>query len=205
MTPDSFRDAERACPQPHIWSEVYKVLHDAWKSGGCVGEPPPTPIILSGWWYTPALAKIIAWEATVRWAAERSLSHLIPEFTHDEWASVSDAAGVDTPEYSEYRYHDPSPRPSKELLATSLEQLKRAWPLVAEAFAGSTTPTAFTGRKGRRLLVDADFTIKPPWGSWTELVVRKPFRDFRRRVNEAISPHSVDHVDFRRRKTEDDM
>ena len=156
------------------------------------------PIILSGWWYTPAIAKWIAWQATEQWAAERQVSHLIPDLPASEWASVFEASGI---VMHEYHHHEPASVPSKELLADSMDQLEREWRLVAEPFADHTLPIAFTGRKGRRLLVEADFGILPPWGSWTKLVDRKAFTVFRQKVNEAIAPHRVDHIDFRRQRT----
>lgn len=41
----------------------------------------------------------------------------------------------------------------------------------------------------------------PPWGSWQALspveAERRTFTEFRKRVNEIITPHGVDHVEFR--------
>ena len=109
MGTQGFTDTDRICPQPRAWSKIYDALHDAWIVGGRVGEPPPTPVILSGWWHTPAVVKWIAWQETVQWAAERDLSHLIPELASTDWASVADASGANTPEY---QYHNPAPKPS---------------------------------------------------------------------------------------------
>lgn len=191
-------EADRVCPKLGVWIDIHRALHDAWKEAGEIGEPPPTPVVLGGWWYTPAIVKFLAWDATVRWAAERNLSHLIPELQPAAWATATEAAGMQRHESS---YHDPAPTPSEELLATSLERLRHEWRRIAVPFADHTSPVGFTGRKGRRLVVAADYSVQPPWGSWTTLVERKPFTEFRRRVNEVIQPHRVDHIDFARRRS----
>jgi hypothetical protein len=54
---------------------------------------------------------------------------------------------------------------------------------------------SFTGKKKRRLLVFADPQITPPWGSWFALASgaqRRAFTQFRKAVNDAISPLHVD-------------
>jgi hypothetical protein len=63
-----------------------------------------------------------------------------------------------------------------------------------------TRPVAFTGKKARRLLVQAEGEAIPPWGGWfdrsTEEAKRRTFTRFRSAVNKAIAPHEVDHIDF---------
>jgi hypothetical protein len=59
---------------------------------------------------------------------------------------------------------------------------------------------AFTGKKARRLLVQAEGTATPPWGGWSyrspDEAKRRTFTRFRSAVNKAIGPHEVDHIEF---------
>lgn len=72
--------------------------------------------------------------------------------------------------------------------------------IAGERLAGITRPLAFTGEKGRRLLVSADGAAAPPWGGWSHLSEeeseRRTFTNFRAAINMVIVPHEVDHVDF---------
>ena len=61
-------------------------------------------------------------------------------------------------------------------------------------------PVEFMGAKGRRLIVVVTSNAEPPWRHWDELAdqsQRHEFAEFRRRVNDVIAPHHVDHIDFR--------
>jgi hypothetical protein len=92
-------------------------------------------------------------------------------------------------------------RPSSEVLQKSMETLLNKWPKVAgKELSGITRPLAFTGRKARRLLVQAESGSRPPWGGWEHLShvesERRTFTQFRAAVNKSISPHEVDHIDF---------
>ena len=92
-------------------------------------------------------------------------------------------------------------RPSSEILQVGLEKLKQEWPaVIGERLSLVTSPLSFSGRKARRLLVEADSEVRPPWGGWTHLSSieseRRTFTEFRNKTNETIFPHEVDHVDF---------
>jgi hypothetical protein len=137
---------------------------------------------------------------TLRWANERGLSHLIPQFATDE-QYFTDYLSTSYPEqhYRPDRYVVRA-RPSAEALAVALELLRRDWPRIAGAdLAAFCEPTSFTGAKRRRLLVTVHTQHTPPWGTWHSLstgAARQTFTAFRRRINEAICPVCVDHVDF---------
>ncbi|MBK6631442.1 MAG: hypothetical protein IPG33_10575 [Betaproteobacteria bacterium] len=71
--------------------------------------------------------------------------------------------------------------------------------IVGNELANVTRPLLFTGEKARRLLILANATSTPPWGSWslsTQESKRRTFSHFRAAINEAIAPHEVDHIDF---------
>jgi hypothetical protein len=96
---------------------------------------------------------------------------------------------------------DSKQRPAPEDLARHLDSLSACWTDIAgPALTAITRPVAFTGKKGRRLLVHAEETARPPWGGWSHLsgeeAQRRTFTRFRSAINQAIAPHEVDHVDF---------
>ncbi len=72
---------------------------------------------------------------------------------------------------------------------------------IGAELAAITEPYMFSGRKRRRLIVLVRAPGTPPWGTWRSLseveAERRTFTEFRRRVNEIIAPHGVDHVEFR--------
>lgn len=92
-------------------------------------------------------------------------------------------------------------RPSKEELANHFGYLSDHWAnVVGPVMSTVTRPLAFTGKKARRLLVEAEGTATPPWGGWSyrssEEAERRTFTHFRNVVNQAIAPHEVDHIEF---------
>ena len=72
---------------------------------------------------------------------------------------------------------------------------------IGAQLAAITEPYMFSGRKRRRLVVLVRGAGTPPWGTWRSLspveAERRAFTEFRRRVNEIVAPHGVDHVEFR--------
>ncbi len=136
----------------------------------------------------------------MRWAEERSLLHLIqvPAPEHRYYVRVITDWIPSDP--VDYKHHKPAPVPAKEDLSRAIQRLVDSWPKVAGALAGECHPLKFTGSKGRRLLVLVTGEAQPPWGGWFRLAdspKRLEFTAFRKRVNEALAPHHVDHVDFR--------
>ena len=82
-----------------------------------------------------------------------------------------------------------------------MEILITQWSKIAgEELSRITIPVTFTGNKARRLLIKAGAASKPPWGGWDHLshaeTERRTFTRFRSSINDAISPHEVDHIDF---------
>ena len=198
--------SEFLCPQQDVWFEIHEALVKAWRSAGAPGEAPPDPLVLSGWNYSNDLDKMNVWWQTTQWAERQGFSQLIrPLEPREMLFSVGEPSGYSMgpmggPCYLDWSY-DRKPVPTGETLATSLERLRADWPAIAGPdVAPLTEPAAFTGEKGRRLLVRVVADGIPPWGAWDELAdeeaPRRTFTAFRARVNAAISPHMVDHVDF---------
>jgi hypothetical protein len=91
-------------------------------------------------------------------------------------------------------------RPSADALTHALRLLKRDWHTIAGSeLASVCEPDSFTGAKARRLLVTVFRKHTPPWGTWSSLPAgpqRETFTALRKRINDAITPVYVDHVDF---------
>ena len=104
------------------------------------------------------------------------------------------------PMYREWDF-DPKTRPNEEDLEKWLADLALNWSdIVGHELGRSTKPLKFTGEKARRLLVSANAATRPPWGNWNSRSQiedeRWSFTRFRSAINNAISPHEVDHIDF---------
>jgi Rad3-related DNA helicase len=87
-------------------------------------------------------------------------------------------------------------------LEEKLKYLKENWGLVVgEELSAITLPLKFTGRKGRRLVIEVlKSTYNPSWGGWhrrsEDKLKRFEFTVFRKSINKHISPHMVDHIEF---------
>jgi len=173
-------------------------LLSAWKQNPRGKRPPPTPLILGGWNFSGDFEKNAVWEATKQWANEMDLSHLIPELTDKQSYFVSSMQSYSYP--SEFWNYSPREKPEKEAINIAIEKLKTNWvSIVGSELAETTMPVCFTGKKCRRLLVNANFATNPPWGSWSKKSggeEGKAFTLFRQNINEAISPLEIDHIDF---------
>ena len=95
---------------------------------------------------------------------------------------------------------EPRQAPAEDFLANVFERVRTSWSRIAGPdLALHTRPLRFTGRRKRRLLVWADPSHNPPWGTWHMLAAepaRSTFRAFRVRINDTIAPHAIDHVGF---------
>ena len=188
------------CPKAGIWWQTFERLRDAGIAAGHVGDAPPFPLILAGWIYSSDRDKQERWLALVRWAEEHSLSHLIPELAPED-QYCTDYLSTSYPEqhYRSDRYVRRD-RPSADALDSAMLVLRRDWHSIAGGgLSAICEPTRFTGRKARRLLVTVTQEHQPPWGSWHALSYgpeRKTFTEFRHRINQAIAPVYVDHIDF---------
>ena len=194
------------CPVPLVWHKAYQRLFRAWKASGNNGSPPPRPLILAGWNFSGDSEKKDRWEGTVLWAKEHELAELIPQLTPDKEYRVDVLQEYSEIEFGE-QFFEPRTKPKSEEVIEALEKLKDDWENVAGSeLAAVTYPIRFTGKKRRRLTIATDESFKPQWGSWQSVSLggrRSSFSRFRAAVNEAIAPHSVDHIDFVPRSADD--
>lgn len=166
---------------------------------------PPKPLILAAWAYSNDIEKKKRWEETIEWATENRCQELLKEILDEEFYFVDEptsytVGSMGAPMYRPWDFESKE-RPSSEVLEKAIENLLGQWPKIAgKELCLITRPLAFTGNKARRLLVKANASSHPPWGGWDYLSQneseRRVFTKFRESVNEAISPHEVDHIDF---------
>lgn len=193
------------CPLPYVWHQIYQSLHNAWESTGQTFFPPPRPLVLSGWNFSNDIEKKQRWDLTVAWAKESGFDQLIPELTPEESYSVYEPTSytigpMGGPIFLRWNFNS-RVRPSPDMVNQVFQRLKDTWiDVVGCDLAIVTKPLRFTGRKRRRLLIWSDPNSSPPWGSWRERSrmeeERHTFTYFRQRINEAIKPLEVDHIDF---------
>jgi len=193
-------------PMPADWAAIHAALTRLWQSNDDPTIPkPPVPLILAGAAFSPATAIRQRWVDLIQWAnahgfADHLASHLPPPPSFDvadQIAGVSEDGRGWWPVLGE-QFHKPKQKPSHEVVSATFQRLVENWPnIVGQELADSTKPLKFTGRKQCRLLVAANPSVSPPWGSW--LSVRSnpsAFTALRRAINSAISPMEVDDVTF---------
>ena len=188
------------CPKPPIWLETYQRLYEAWRRGDCHGDPPPMPLVLGGWIYSSDRDKQHRWQQTIEWAERHNFAPLIPLLGDDDYYSTEYlSTSYPDQHYRPDRYVIRD-RPSADTLAHALQTLRRDWHIIAGSeLASVCEPTSFSGAKARRLLVTVFREHTPPWGTWSSLFAgapRQTFTAFRKRINDAITPVYVDHIDF---------
>jgi hypothetical protein len=162
-------------------------------------------MILSDWVFSNDVQKHARWEETLSWARRHDLSELVSGLSEALMYATSEMSSyrvgpVGGPMHLAWNWH-PREAVTSAVRSKILEFLRANWPAIAgTVLAGSTKPTAITGKKGRRLLVSVDEAASaPPWGTWTSLAKderRRSFTEFRRAINEAIAPIEIDHIDF---------
>jgi hypothetical protein len=187
------------CPLPRMWIEIVRSMKRELVASGKPYTPPPPLLIFGGWSDSSDHQKAQRWRDTIDWAKSHHVEHLIPELTAEESLIVYGLRSP-RPDPRELWHYDPRPKPSREQTEEALRKLKAEWERTIEPHLASlTTPLSFTGRKMRRLVVKADFSSDPPWGSWTSISNRDQrgtFTQLRKAVNEAIRPLEVDHIEF---------
>ncbi len=195
---------QRVCPNPEAWNEVYKLLRDYAENVACTPSRPPTPLILNGWTFSNDVEKKERWDETVEWALANGCANftIVPgeRFYCTSVLSSSVIGPMGGPMFLAWDF-ERKQRPSAENLAKLLDLLSANWAaIVGSELARTTKPVRFSGAKYRNLRVVVSGRVPPPWGSWdhrseTESE-RRTFTKFRRAINNFISPHMVDHVQF---------
>lgn len=195
---------ERICPNPIPWSKAYQRLLEYADTRLCEPAQPPKPLILSGWSYSNDVDKKDRWHATTEWAEKNGCPELveIPEdqFYFTESPTTYAVGPMGGPMYRPWDYVEKE-RPTDKEVEQSLEALRMNWHyVVGTQLAEVTWPQEFSGPKMRRLIVRALSTAQPPWGGWDHRSSleskRREFTKFRTSINQALSLHEVDHVDF---------
>ncbi len=193
------------CPELNRWHSIYKTLCNSWENSGRECPPPPKALILAGWSGTNDYEKARQWRATVEWAGRFGFSHLIPELSAEESYLVPEMSSyylgpTGKPMKLDWNY-DAKEVPSAENVDRAMRVLQENWKNIAGPnLANITSVQGFSGRKRRRVLIEADFSVNPPWGTWDSLNQeesrRREFTRFREAINKAIAPLEVDHIDF---------
>lgn len=195
---------EIICPQPWLWDAIYRRLRIAAERADPPIPLPPKPLILAGWAYSNDREKQERWENTVEWAQRYAKENLIGDLPLDQMYQVESpteyiVGPMGGPMYLPWDF-TPKKKLSREDSESFLAKLTNSWDDIAgPELSEITRPLRFTGAKCRRLVVLAEEKAVPPWGSWKHLPRDESGRSFtrlRRAVNEAISPHMVDHIAF---------
>jgi hypothetical protein len=193
------------CPNPSRWNGVFTQLVEFAEVHSCSPRRPPTPLILAGWTYSNDTEKMRRWTETVDWASANGCAGIVEGVSDQEFYQVEIPTSyligpMGGPCYRPWDFEE-KVRPSDEVLAKHFEYLSAHWAdTVGSDLSTITRPVAFTGKKARRLLVQADDEAFPPWGGWSyrasDEARRRSFTRFRSAVNKAIGPHEVDHIKF---------
>jgi hypothetical protein len=145
------------------------------------------------------------WEETVHWAKAHGAENIVDAIKDEDFYRVAELTSP-----REWGWSDePIPaaiRPTDAELENLLKALQENWGILAAGFARQTAPESFSGEKARTLKVTLLSTEPlPPWGTWglenvglhsQKFTDKVKFTLFRERVNQVISPHKVDHIDF---------
>ena len=195
---------EDICPLPIHWHRVFTRLSDAAVESNRNIPPPPTPFILAGWAYTNDVGKRERWRQTIAWAEKWGFTAITEELTSDMMHQVVHPTSYDIgPLYGPMHLpwsFEPKPVVSNEEAERAVVLLQADWEKIAGIDLCKTTrPLRLTGEKRRRLVVYADPSESPPWGTWTKLAIgpeRREFTRLRAAVNAAVHLLTVDHIDF---------
>lgn len=185
--------------QPNKWHEIHQKLIKFWEVElGKKTIPPPPALVLSGWTMSNDIDKEQQWKKTIDWAESSKCQDLI-QLTEDDKYYVEDLSSWRPFEHSNWDETVKS-RPSTEEIQSYFECIQNKWATILnDEFSQNTIPVGFTGKKLRRLLVKYNEGYIPPWGSWSNHLANgapSKFTELRKKVNELITPHMVDHIDF---------
>ena len=198
----SLRREGRSSPGGIAWHKFWLELLKASRG---VGDEPPMPLILAASACSNA-DKLSRLREQLAWAAEREW--LVESFRYlesiplEHWNTGSD---VNWFRDGYPRGHfgwtsDPKPKLARDQAIALISLLRTNWAAVAgEQLSAVCQPVRFSGRRGRRLVVDCVIGSRPPWGSWqgfSRHTPRTSFSTLRASVNKAVAPHVVDHIDF---------
>jgi hypothetical protein len=193
-------------PKPEIWAAVHQSLEQCREEQIIKGSKVPIPLILGGASFSTANMIRSRWKETLAWAKnnqcmDRLLMHYVmPPYGQGMAEEIAGSCskfrgdGLINPCWNTQQRLKPNDLEVRD----SLILLKSQWEIIAGVpLAALTKPIEFTGRKSRRLLVSVVKDGLPEWGTWVSVRSNpRAFSDFRRRINDAIYPMEIDHVDF---------
>jgi len=191
------------CPNPIPWNAVYQRLLHVWENRSDLPKPP-VPLILNGWVFSNDVEKVERWQETLQWAQKAGCEHItsslsIDDFYQSEEITSCRIGPLGGPLHRPWDF-EAKQKPGQELLDDGLQRLTEHWPELANGFSTGTHPVGFSGNKSRRLIVAVSEQVSPPWGTWETLsrddAKRLTFTAFRKAINEMLTPHEVDHIDF---------
>lgn len=198
----------RVCPLPQIWGQIYNKLKTIELQNADIPSPP-IALILAGWNFSDDFGKKNRWDDTLEWINKYGGEDLISCLTDDDYYCVEE---LSRPAYFDYHYGDTSPpaiRPADDELTTLIKKLSDQWGQIAGEDSNSTEPLSFTGAKARSLIVEYDTDELPSWGTWgnepggyydQHFTDKASFTSLRKKINELIQPHKIDHIVFIRRR-----
>jgi hypothetical protein len=198
----------RICPLPMLWAKIHRELSRIASKNPDI-PLPPVPLILAGWNFSDDFEKKERWGNTVEWAAKWGGQDLISTLKEGDYYCV---AQLTRPAFLDYQWGETSPpaiRPADDALNKLIEKLSFHWTEIAGVDSGFTKPLNFTGAKARSLIVEFDTDELPSWGTWgnepggyhdQNFTHKDSFTALRKKINDAIQPHKIDHVVFQRKK-----
>lgn len=74
------RENQRACPQPSLWNELWKMLPERHQCGA--SWEPSLPLILGVWHFTSNLEKMARLAEHIEWAAQHTALEKVSVFLH---------------------------------------------------------------------------------------------------------------------------
>lgn len=199
-------NTELQVPHPKNWMAIHTRLKMCSQGLANCSEPVPVPLILAGAAFSSAIEISDRWQATIQWAERYGcMGQLLSIYEAppagrdyaEEMAGVSAGGKGWWPDMTHWN-REPRRKPSAQEVSQALLHLQEHWSdVVGHPLAAVTRPLAFTGRKSRRLLIQANPYFLPPWGTWLSCdIAPESFRAFRLAINSEIKPVEVDHVDF---------
>lgn len=185
--------------QPNKWHEIHQKLSRFWEIElDKQTIPPPPALVLSGWTMSNDFDKEQQWKKTIDWAEKNGCINLV-QLNEDEKYYVEELSSWRPFEYSNWD-ESIKERPPEDAIRIHFDCIKENWStILSDEFSNNTVPLGFSGKKLRRLVVKYKEGYLPPWGSWTNHLANgspSKFTELRKRVNQLIKPHMVDHIDF---------
>lgn len=185
--------------QPNRWHEIHQELIKFWEVKLRKETiPPPPALVLSGWTMSNDYDKQQQWMKTIDWAEKNECLDLV-QLNEDDKYYVEELSSWRPFEYSNWD-ETIKERPTQDAIQIHFDCIQKNWStILSDEFSKNTVPVRFSGKKLRRLLVKYKAGYLPPWGSWTNHLANglpSKFTELRKRVNQLIEPHKVDHIDF---------